>query len=95
MLEGINPNHETHKDTKKMLFSLRDIIDKSNPEWKNSRMTYLEFLKDPWQKTKTREVKDSEQENEYLSMIKFIELTEVIIDKKKNESSNPKLLQRK
>jgi len=33
-----------------MLHSLRDIIEQANPDWMKTRLTYLEFLKNPWQK---------------------------------------------
>jgi len=65
-----------------MLNSLRDIIEQSNPDWMKTRLTYLEFLKDPWQKKPSDEEKETEQKKELHSMFKFIEMTEQIINDK-------------
>lgn len=82
MMSGIDPKSETHKDTKNMLFSLRDILEQANPDWLKSRITYLEFLKDPWQKKSSDLKKETEQTKELHSMVKFIEITEQILDNK-------------
>ena len=50
IIEGLDPRSEKHKDTQNMLHSLRDIIEQANPDWMKTRLTYLEFLKNPWQK---------------------------------------------
>ena len=82
MMSGIDPKSETHKDTKNMLFSLRDILEQANPDWLKSRITYLEFLKDPWQKKSSDLKKETEQTKELHSMVKFIEITEQILGNK-------------
>jgi hypothetical protein len=52
MIKGIDPGSETHKDTKKMLFSLGEILTKNDPSYVQTRLTYQEFLNDPSMKKK-------------------------------------------
>lgn len=52
MIKGINPQNETYHDTKKMLLSLDEILTQNDPTYMQSRLTYLEFLKDPFMKKK-------------------------------------------
>ena len=73
-----------------MLFSLRDILEQANPDWMKTRITYLEFLKDPWQKKSSEQQKETEQTKEFHSMVKFIEMTEQIIDNKDKGKPSPK-----
>jgi len=65
-----------------MLNSLRDIIEQANPDWMKTRLTYLEFLKNPWQKKSDDDEKETEQTKDINSMFKFIEMTGQIIDNK-------------
>lgn len=44
MLNGIDRQSETHKDTKKMLDSLRDICLGEDPDFMLKRTQYKEYL---------------------------------------------------
>lgn len=48
MLKGLDRNSDTHKDTKKMLASLKDILESANPDYAvQARLHFLEAISDP------------------------------------------------
>jgi len=74
MIKGIDPLSETHRDTKKMLFSLGEILTKNNPDYMKSRITYQEFLNDPSFKKKPElETEDNTVKKTFSDNIRFIE----------------------
>jgi hypothetical protein len=69
MIKGINPKSENYKDTRKMLFSLNDICELAEPGFQQKRLTYDEFLTDPFGKKKEKPKLDPmDEDEEYKAM---------------------------
>ena len=74
MIKGIEPSSETYKDTKKMLFSLGEILTKNDPSYVQSRLTYQEFLNNPSMKKKAPSKNEQNSaEKTFNENIRFIE----------------------
>lgn len=80
MMKGIDPTSETYKDTRQMFYSLRDILEANDPDFMESRITYQEFLQDPFGLKKQQIDPDNiDEDAEYKTMLKFVDYTKEAI----------------
>ncbi len=90
MIKGLDPKSETYKDTKKMLFSLNEILSENDPTFMQSRQSYQEFLNNPsLEKKKVNKGESICAEIEYQNNIRFIEHNS--IEKNKNNFQGAEL----
>ena len=88
MIKGLDPKSETYKDTKKMLFSLNEILSENDPTFMQSRQSYQEFLNNPsLEKKKLNKGEIIRAETEYQNNIRFIEHNSLEKNKKNFQDS--------